>query len=228
MSDTAPSRPSKVDAPRERNHERSPERPHERAPGSSSRRDPRSLFVRLVEFLSPGPDSTAELIQTLADAEHRELIEPESRVMLEGVIRMAGMSAGDVMVAAPRMDLLSIDADYEALLATVIVYDLLQRQPNPLAPLRPVTDALDRQRLCDRPPHPQPRIQRPFRMLHHRIGTDHVQLQPGHLQLTVVTRDAILIHHRGVGSDRRTGSWLLRSYSGKTSNHQNDCEPTQQ
>ncbi|HEX5357568.1 MAG TPA: transporter associated domain-containing protein [Aquabacterium sp.] len=78
------------------------------------------MFVRLVEFLSPGPDSTAELIATLADAEHRELIEPESRVMLEGVIRMASMSAGDVMVAVKRMDLLDIDAPYDELLGQVI------------------------------------------------------------------------------------------------------------
>ena len=40
--------------------------------------------------------------------------------MLEGVIRMAEMSAGDVMVAAPRMDLLDIDAPYDGLLAAVI------------------------------------------------------------------------------------------------------------
>jgi magnesium and cobalt transporter len=83
-------------------------------------RDARSLFVRLAEFISPGPDSTAELIATLADAEHRELIEPESRVMLEGVIRMASMTAGDVMVAVRRMDLLDIDAPYDELLAQVI------------------------------------------------------------------------------------------------------------
>ena len=37
--------------------------------------------------------------------------------MLEGVLRMADMSAGDVMVAAPRMDLLDIDAPYDELLA---------------------------------------------------------------------------------------------------------------
>jgi Mg2+/Co2+ transporter CorC len=61
-------------------------------------KDHRSLFVRLVEFISPGPDTTDELIETLAEAEHRELIEPESRVMLEGVIRMAGMTVADVMV----------------------------------------------------------------------------------------------------------------------------------
>ena len=82
--------------------------------------DKRSLFERLVEFLSPGPDSTDQLIETLADAEQRELIEPESRVMLEGVIRMADMSAGDVMVAAPRVDLLDIDAPYDELLHVVI------------------------------------------------------------------------------------------------------------
>jgi len=82
--------------------------------------DRRTLFERLVEFISPGPDSTDELIETLADAEQRELIAPESRVMLEGVLRMADMSAGDVMVAAPRMDLLDIDADYDDLLHSVI------------------------------------------------------------------------------------------------------------
>ncbi|WP_298010975.1 transporter associated domain-containing protein [uncultured Aquabacterium sp.] len=78
------------------------------------------MFVRVVEFLSPGPDSTAELIETLADAEQRALIEPESRVMLEGVIRMASMTAGDVMVAVRRMDILDIEAPYDELLAQVI------------------------------------------------------------------------------------------------------------
>ena len=86
----------------------------------SERRDRRSLFERLVERLSPGPDSKAELIRTLADAENRELIEPESRLMLEGVLRMADLIAGDVMVPAPHMDLLDIGADYDELLHSVI------------------------------------------------------------------------------------------------------------
>jgi magnesium and cobalt transporter len=86
-----------------------------RAPGEK-----RSIFDRLVEFVVPGPDSRDELIETLADAEKRELIEPESRAMLEGVIRMADMTAGDVMVAAPRMDMADIEAPYDELLALVI------------------------------------------------------------------------------------------------------------
>ncbi|WP_284619718.1 HlyC/CorC family transporter [Aquabacterium humicola] len=82
--------------------------------------DKRSFFERLVEFVSPGPDSRDALIETLANAEHRELIPPESRIMLEGVIRMADLTAGDVMVAAPRMDLLAIDAPYDEVLNAVI------------------------------------------------------------------------------------------------------------
>ncbi len=93
-------------------------RPGERAAHSGAEK--RTLFRKLVEFVSPGPDSRDELISTLADAEHRELIAPESRVMLEGVLRMADLTAGDVMVAAPRMDLLDIDAPYEDVLHTVI------------------------------------------------------------------------------------------------------------
>jgi magnesium and cobalt transporter len=82
--------------------------------------DKRTFFERVIEFLSPGPDSKDQLIHTLADAEQRELIEPESRAMLEGVIRMAELSAGDVMVAAPRMDTLDIDAPYDEILHVVI------------------------------------------------------------------------------------------------------------
>ena len=80
----------------------------------------RSLFQKLMELVSPGPESRDELIESLADAEQKELIPPESRMMLEGVIRMADMTAGDVMVAAPHMDQLDIDADYDDLLHGVI------------------------------------------------------------------------------------------------------------
>jgi magnesium and cobalt transporter len=95
-------------------------RAHTARGADSKTHDKRSLFERVVEFIAPGPDSKDELIESLADAEQRELIPPESRAMLEGVIRMADMTAGDVMVAAPRMDLLDIAAPYDELLALVI------------------------------------------------------------------------------------------------------------
>ena len=82
--------------------------------------DRRTLFQRLVELIAPGPDSRDELIESLAEAEHKDLISPESRMMLEGVIHMADLTAGDVMVATRRMDLLDIDSPYDDLLHLVI------------------------------------------------------------------------------------------------------------
>ena len=82
--------------------------------------DKRSFFQKVAEFIHPGPDSRAELIETLAEAENNEIIGADSRVMLERVIRMADMTAGDVMVAAPRMDILNIDAPLEEILHLAI------------------------------------------------------------------------------------------------------------
>jgi magnesium and cobalt transporter len=84
------------------------------------RQDNRSFLQKLAEFIHPGPDSIDELIETLEEAEHNDIINAESRGMLEGVIRMAGMTAGDAMVAAPRMELLSIDAPFEEMLHQII------------------------------------------------------------------------------------------------------------
>lgn len=82
--------------------------------------DKRTFLQKVVEFIHPGPDSAEELIETLAEAESNDVINADSRVMLERVIRMADMTAGDVMVAAPRMDLLHIDAPFDELLHVVI------------------------------------------------------------------------------------------------------------
>lgn len=84
------------------------------------KQDKRTFLQKVAEFIHPGPDSKAELIETLADAEDNDIIGPESRVMLEGVIKMADLTAGDVMVAAPRMDMVNIEAPYDEILHVVI------------------------------------------------------------------------------------------------------------
>ena len=86
----------------------------------AEREDKRSFLQKLAEFIHPGPDSTDELIETLAEAEDNQIINTESRLMIEGVIRMADMTASDVMLAAPRMDLLSIEDPVDELLHQVI------------------------------------------------------------------------------------------------------------
>ncbi|MBT9505746.1 transporter associated domain-containing protein [Rhodoferax sp.] len=84
------------------------------------REDKRTFLQKLAEFLHPGPDSAAELIETLAEAEENNIIGAESRVMLEGVIRMADMTAGEVMVPATRMDMVNIGDSYDVLMHGVI------------------------------------------------------------------------------------------------------------
>ena len=80
----------------------------------------RSYWRRWIEFISPRPESRQELLETLSEAEDNQLIGAESRVMLEGVLRIADMTAGDVMVAAPRMDLIDIHESLENILHQVI------------------------------------------------------------------------------------------------------------
>lgn len=90
-------------------------------PGRAPERDDkRSLLQKLIELIRPGPDSADGLIDILAQAEDRSLINTESRIMLEGVLRLADMTADDAMVAAPRMDMLDINMPYDVLLGEVI------------------------------------------------------------------------------------------------------------
>ena len=84
------------------------------------REDKRTFLRKLAEFLHPGPDSTEELIETLAEAQDNEIIGAESRHMLEGVIRMADMTAGDVMVPATQMDMVDIGDSNDVLMHGVI------------------------------------------------------------------------------------------------------------
>ncbi|MEO7243471.1 MAG: transporter associated domain-containing protein [Variovorax sp.] len=84
------------------------------------REDKRGFLQKIAEFIHRGPESREALIETFADAENNDVIGAESRIMLEGVVRLADMTAGDVMVAAPRMDCVDIAATYEALLYQVI------------------------------------------------------------------------------------------------------------
>ena len=107
VSDNPPSRPSKSEA----RHDSKNESRHE---------DKRGFLQKLAEMLHPGPDSKDELIETLVEAQDNDVIGAQSREMLEGVIRMADMTAGDVMVAAPRMDLVNIEAPFDELLHLVI------------------------------------------------------------------------------------------------------------
>ena len=91
-------------------------------PNSSAKdsNDTRTYWQRFIEFIHPGPDSREELMGAFSDAEENQVIGAESRIMLEGVLRLADLTAGEVMVAAPRMDLINIDEAIDACMHQVI------------------------------------------------------------------------------------------------------------
>ncbi|MEY4978851.1 MAG: hypothetical protein RLZZ352_1121 [Pseudomonadota bacterium] len=82
--------------------------------------DKRGFLQKIAELIHPGPDSRDELIESLAEAEDNAVINAESRAMLEGVIRLTDLSAGDVLVPSPRMDVLDVAAPFDELLREVI------------------------------------------------------------------------------------------------------------
>jgi len=80
----------------------------------------RSIWRRFLDRIRPQPASNEDLHQVFADAEDNQVIGAESRIMLEGVLRMAHLTAGNVMVAAARMDLVNIDAALDESLHQII------------------------------------------------------------------------------------------------------------
>jgi magnesium and cobalt transporter len=66
------------------------------------------------------PRSKDDLVKALLAAQQHHIIDMDSRHMLEGVLWMADKTVADVMVAAPKMDLIDIHASQDELLAFVI------------------------------------------------------------------------------------------------------------
>jgi magnesium and cobalt transporter len=82
--------------------------------------DKPGILQRIAQLLHPTPEGIDGLLEQLAQAQATQIIDAEDRRMLEGVLRMNDMTAGDVMVAAPRMDTLDIDAPVDDLFAQII------------------------------------------------------------------------------------------------------------
>lgn len=77
-------------------------------PSSKSADRPRSLLERLSDFISPEPDSRAELLEVLQDAHARNLIDADSLSMIEGVFQVSELTARDIMVPRGQMDTVNI------------------------------------------------------------------------------------------------------------------------
>ena len=67
------------------------------------------------------PIKTREnLLSLIGQAEIKNLIGTESRIMLEGVLKISQMHVADIMIPAPKMDVIDIDMDMDDMLAMII------------------------------------------------------------------------------------------------------------
>ena len=68
----------------------------------------RSLFERLTALISPEPENRAELLEILHEAHERNLIDADALSLIEGVFQVSDLSARDIMVPRPQMDVIDI------------------------------------------------------------------------------------------------------------------------
>ncbi len=80
----------------------------------------RSLFERLTALISPEPDNRTELLDVLHDAHERRLIDADALSMIEGVFQVSDLSARDIMVPRPQMDVIDIATPIEEWMPLVL------------------------------------------------------------------------------------------------------------
>ncbi|HJV74108.1 MAG TPA: transporter associated domain-containing protein [Noviherbaspirillum sp.] len=68
----------------------------------------RSLFERLTALISPEPENRAELLEILHEAHERNLIDADALSMIEGVFQVSDLSARDIMVPRPQMNVIDL------------------------------------------------------------------------------------------------------------------------
>ena len=83
----------------------------------------RSLSQRLkhsVEKLLPTVKTREHLLDLIGVAEQKNLIGTESRIMLEGVLKISGMHVAEIMIPAPKMDMLDISMNIDEMMDKII------------------------------------------------------------------------------------------------------------
>jgi magnesium and cobalt transporter len=80
----------------------------------------RSLFERLSALISPEPENRSELLEILQDAHERNLIDADALSMIEGVFQVSDLSARDIMVPRPQMDVIDLNKPIEEWMPLVL------------------------------------------------------------------------------------------------------------
>ncbi|RHW75420.1 HlyC/CorC family transporter [Colwellia sp. RSH04] len=76
-------------------------------PHSSNGSANKSILNKIIQVFSSEPKNKDELVEVLLDAQDREVINPETKQMIEGVLEVSEMRVRDIMI--PRSQMVTID-----------------------------------------------------------------------------------------------------------------------
>ncbi|GHF95670.1 HlyC/CorC family transporter [Thalassotalea marina] len=76
-------------------------------PHSSNGSANKTLLDKFVQLFTGEPKNKDALVEVLNDAEDRELIKPETKLMIEGVLEVSDMRVRDIMI--PRSQMITLD-----------------------------------------------------------------------------------------------------------------------
>ncbi len=79
-------------------------------PHPSTGSNKKSLLNRVIQVFRPEPKNKNDLVDVLTDAQSRELINPDTKLMIEGVLEVSEMRVRDIMI--PRSQMVTIDRNH--------------------------------------------------------------------------------------------------------------------
>lgn len=88
---------------------------HTQSNGSS-----KSILDKIVQVFTGEPKNKEELVEVLNDAQDRELIKPETKQMIEGVLEVADMRVRDIMIPRSQMITLDIEQNLDEFLPIIL------------------------------------------------------------------------------------------------------------
>lgn len=89
-------------------------------PHSTSGSTNRSWLDKLVQTFNAEPKSKEALVEIISDAEQREVIDPQTREMIEGVMGVNEMRVRDIMIPRAQMMTINIDESVEEFLPVML------------------------------------------------------------------------------------------------------------
>ncbi len=89
-------------------------------PHSTSGSSSKGWLDKLVQSFNGEPKSKEDLVELITEAEQREVIDPQTREMIEGVMEVNEMRVRDIMIPRAQMITINIDESVEQFLPVML------------------------------------------------------------------------------------------------------------